>query len=248
NMTKTIQNIKNEDNKCFYYCIFAYLYNLEKSQAKDEDNEDNKTPRRYGDMKHLSPYINKNKDKVKFDNIEFPFEFNDDIFRMFEDMNPLIALKVLYFHHEDENDTVGNVHLSYINDDIYDKRPHQIKLLYIDPLNNPAVTDKERMNGHFCLIRDEVSLMTKLNSKHKEKLCYHEKCDQYFSSQKAFANHIKICTGEKVTLVTMPKENSKLSFDSQAKFQVRCPLIVYADFETMNTKYLVNPGDKIKYL
>ncbi len=108
NMTKTIQNIKNEDNKCFYYCIFAYFYNLEKSQAKDEDNEDNKTPRRYGDMKHISAYINKNKDKVKFDNIEFPFEFNDDIFRMFEDMNPLIALKVLYFHHEDENDTVGN--------------------------------------------------------------------------------------------------------------------------------------------
>ncbi len=114
-MKGTILNIKNEDHKCLYYCLYAYF--MYKSCDKNDENEENdknekkKKPIR-NDIDRIKTYIKKNPNVVNFDGIEFPTEFSDDVFKLIEANNPSIALKVYYFHHENEEDKYGKLHMS----------------------------------------------------------------------------------------------------------------------------------------
>ncbi|MFO0002509.1 MAG: hypothetical protein ACK559_15370, partial [bacterium] len=107
-MTEAIQNIQNDDNKCFYYSIFAHFYNIHSMQTEG---------RVRSDLEHLVPYIKSNSSLLNFDGIEFPTVFDGDVFNKFEEQNPNIALKVYYFHHESEEDKEGQLHRSYVKEE-----------------------------------------------------------------------------------------------------------------------------------
>jgi len=170
--------------------------------------------RNRSELNYILPYIKKNPKLLNFDGIEFPTEFKDETFALIEKNNPSIALKVYYFHHEDEDDKQGKLHMSYCDESIYKLRPHQIKLIYLDPAHHPNIKPAERpMIGHFVLLDKEYQeiIMPKPDEK-------------------------------------TPNIMPKVTFDYEAKKQVKCPVIVYADFEAMNVKYTVPEGNKMKLL
>ncbi|MFO0004921.1 MAG: hypothetical protein ACK559_27705, partial [bacterium] len=143
NMTKSILNIENDDNKCFYYSMYAY-FNIQSSKENDKKV-------RY-DFKRIKTYISKNPSLINFDSVEFPTPLSNDVFRTIEANNQNIALKVYYFRHEDANDVDARLMLEYYDDDIYLTRPDQIILLYLDPEHNPLLNNEKRETGHYCLV------------------------------------------------------------------------------------------------
>ncbi len=89
------------------------------------------------------------------------------------------------------------------------------------------------MIGHFVLLTKETTLMSKITSKHRELLHYHEKCDSFFATKEKYEKHKLKCTGDRCYQeIEMPKiENGvipKVTFIKAASKQLKCPVVVYS--------------------
>ena len=103
-LKNAVVNMKNEDNKCFLWCILRALNPVEKNKDRIDKNLKSKI------------------DTLNMEGIEYPVSLRD--INKFESLNSIISITVLGY---DEWDKIYPLRISKHND-----RTHKIKLLLIE--------------------------------------------------------------------------------------------------------------------
>jgi len=205
--TKSIINIKNEDNKCFKYCILYGLYN----------NEINNHPERINHYKNLE----NNQNKLNFNNIQFPVKIDD--IKRFCNQNNQISINVYYI-----NDNNKNIfpYLTYAQNE---KRQYHINLLLLQDNEKThyviiknlgkLVSHQINKDGHKKFICERCFHCT---SSSQLLIQHYEFCDYYQKYEKA--------------IPILPKENKNILKFKNIKNTVNVPLVYYTDFESIIRK------------
>ena len=102
---------------------------------------------------------------------------------------------------------------------------HHINLLFL----------QHGKKTHYCLIKDLNKFLyrTKLH-RNKTHFCHY--CLQGFTRADLLDTHIEYCSKFDPQHVELPKENDSILQFSQYQKQLKCPFIIYADFETYAQK------------
>ena len=105
--------------------------------------------------------------------------------------------------------------------------------VYNSRKKNVPVIDLLYWNEHFALITKFNSFMCDIN-KHKGRQHFCRQCFGHFQKEQTLENHQRYCLGFNgcKTNIRMPPENSKCEFKN-IKNQLKCPFVVYADFECL---------------
>ena len=208
-------NVKNEDDLCFIYSVLALLKQNEITRNKERVS------------KYL-PYM----DDINYDVKDMPMQLVN--IRKFERMNPGIAINVLSYSDENENDedldaiAFKHPHLNII---------HRTRVTGVEPIHLLLIENKD--NFHYVA----VSNLQRLMNSHKNDLCklqirsiWCPNCFNGFRYQTAFNNHQKLCLNNQLgtTLYTMPTD-TQLTFKDWSK-TINPPFVIYADFESVLQK------------
>ena len=158
-------------------------------------------------------------------NIEYPVKIKD--ISKFETQNPAISVNVFALEKSDDIKTLYPLYTSNHKD-----REHEVDLLYLE----------KNCNTHYCLIKNLESLFS--NNGNKVHIC--RNCMTCFTTSEAFKKHQEICLQHEYCKVKVPTEKT-LKFN-KAHFKSRLPVVIYADFESMNLKlHTVKSSDDKPY-
>ncbi|XP_057299355.1 uncharacterized protein LOC130629979 [Hydractinia symbiolongicarpus] len=166
--------------------------------------------------------ILKKHDKYNWDGLTFPMALNK--IDLFERRNPDIAVHVLT---KDEGEGIYMCRKSKHLD-----RKETVVLFLL------CEGDKR----HYIAVKNLSGVLSKANSKHKNKEYYCLNCLYGFQSEQKRDEHFEYCKNNDAAKIQLPKEGSTLTF-TDGKFQLKAPFIMYADFEAF-TKEL--PEDERK--
>ena len=98
-------------------------------------------------------------------------------------------------------------------------------------------------SSHYALIKHISRLINSQKRKHDGKWYFCKYCNHGFSTEKLLNEHNeKGCMGVEGQQKVMPKTHEKMSFKHHLK-KLRCPFVVYADFECL-TEELNKPDDE----
>jgi hypothetical protein len=212
---KALINIKNEDNQCFKWCIYAGLYPI-KDHAERVSNY----------QKIEKDLLEKN-EALKFDGIDFPVEV--DKISKFEKMNN-IAINVFQFDEtkipksktkgkkEIQSNPFYNIQASRLT-----KPKTEINLLFID--------DKKNENTHYVLIKDLSRLLCR-GTEHRTRY-YCPNCFHSFTREDLLIEHKPLCYSHETTKAILPEaEDAFIKFSNYQK-TMKKPFAIYADFESI---------------
>ena len=216
-------NIKNEDNKCFYYAMICLHHKLYQGDNAGNMNKYIKK------TKHITKDLWDGVTDLNFEGVNYPIT-RDDIIH-FDEQNPQVSLTIYSWDGE-------NANLYYSSPKHVDEEHHYY-----------MVIAKDGNRSHICPVTSNGALTAKLNKHNRARhICPH--CDEEFSSQTVLYNHInkKGCMvfqdGE--TCYTVPcKDDDKAysKFDlKNLVARVKSPFMVYADFECVLKKMSVRAG------
>ena len=200
---KAIINMKNEDDKCFMWCVLRALY------PKNDHPE-----RIDKDLKSKQDIINMN-------GIHYPVSLK--AIDHFEHLNPNISISVLGYNKEDR---VFPLRISKYTGCDYD-----IVLLLLKEAEkgeNGEIKEKT----HYTLVKNKSALIASQKNNHKGKrhLCLN--CFNSFNTSESLNKHKEYCYENKSVKITMPPQNTYLRFKNFHHSE-KAPFAVYADFESL---------------
>ena len=89
--------------------------------------------------------------------------------------------------------------------------------------------------NHYVLIKDYSRLMNSQTNKNEAKKFYCRFCQRGFQQERLLTAHeLKGCMTHEVQQTKMPEEKEKMKFSKYYK-QLRCPYVIYGDFECLTT-------------
>ena len=202
--TKSVINIKNEDQKCFKYCILLALY----------ENEISKNPQ---EMYHYRSLERKYPNRLNFEGISFPVKVSD--IKKFCNQNQDISINV-YIAEE------NNIIIPYETYSYKERRQHHINLLLLKENENYHYTYIKNISRllsgqinhheHKKYICDRCLTFTNTEAELKK---HSDLCDYYFENEKA--------------IPSLPSEKEKIISFKNIQKQFDVPLVYYADFESI---------------
>ena len=200
---KAIINMKNEDDKCFMWCVLRALY------PKNDHPE-----RIDKDLKSKQDIINMN-------GIHYPVNFR--AIDRFEDLNPNISISVLGYNKEEGVFPLKISKYTGCDNDI-------VLLLLKEAEKGENGEIKEKT--HYTLVKNKSALIASQKNNHKGKrhLCLN--CFNSFNTSESLNKHKEYCYENKSVKTNMPPQNTYLRFNKFLHSE-KAPFAVYADFESL---------------
>ena len=200
---KAIINMKNEDDKCFMWCVLRALY------PKNDHPE------------RIDKDLKSKQDIINMKDIHYPVSLK--AIDHFEHLNPNISISVLGYNKEDR---VFPLRISKYTGCDYD-----IVLLLLKEAEkgeNGEIKEKT----HYTLVKNKSALISsQINShEHKRHLCLN--CFNSFNTSESLNKHKEYCYENKSVKITMPPQNTYLRFKNFHHSE-KAPFAVYADFESL---------------
>ena len=200
---KAIINMKNEDDKCFMWCVLRALY------PKDKNAE------------RIDKDLKSKQDIINMKGICYPVSLK--AIDHFEHLNPNISISVLGYNKEDR---VFPLRISKYTGCDYD-----IVLLLLKEAEkgeNGEIKEKT----HYTLVKNKSALIaSQINShEHKRHLCLN--CFNSFNTSETLEKHKEYCYDNNSVKITMPPQNTYLRFKNFHHSE-KAPFAVYADFESL---------------
>ena len=200
---KAIINMKNEDDKCFMWCVLRALY------PKDKNAE------------RIDKDLKSKQDIINMKGIHYPVSLK--AIDHFEDLNPNISISVLGYNKEDR---VFPLRISKYTGCDYD-----IVLLLLKEAEkgeNGEIKEKT----HYTLVKNKSALIAsqKNNHEHKRHVCLN--CFNSFNSPETLEKHKEYCYENESIKTNMPSPNTYLRFKNFL-YSEKAPFAVYADFESL---------------
>ncbi len=207
--TKSVINIKNEDNECFKWSILASIHKQKSHRER------------------VTKYL-KYKDELNFEGITFPVKVDD--IKKFEKLN---KINVNVFSMESDLKAIKRV-----TDDKKLKVLEKTKDIYPIRLScNPQnAINLLIYQSHYCLINDFNKLMATFTyDKTKKNFCMRCLCN--FKSIESLNNHLKDCNLLNVSAVRLPQSKSEHIKFKNFKKKYSSPFVIYADFECLTCEF-----------
>ena len=200
---KAIINMKNEDDKCFMWCVLRALY------PKNDHPE------------RMDKDLKSKQDIINMKDIHYPVSLK--AIDHFEHLNPNISISVLGYNKEDR---VFPLRISKYTGCDYD-----IVLLLLKEAEkgeNGEIKEKT----HYTLVKNKSALISSQINNHKGKrhLCLN--CFNSFNTSESLNKHKEYCYENKSVKITMPPQNTYLRFKNFHHSE-KAPFAVYADFESL---------------
>ena len=200
---KAIINMKNEDDKCFMWCVLRALY------PKNDHPE------------RIDKDLKSKQDIINMKGICYPVSLK--AIDHFEHLNPNISISVLGYNKEDR---VFPLRISKYTGCDYD-----IVLLLLKEAEkgkNGEIKEKT----HYTLVKNKSALIASQKNNHKGKrhLCLN--CFNSFNTSESLNKHKEYCYENKSVKITMPPQNTYLRFKNFHHSE-KAPFAVYADFESL---------------
>ena len=200
---KAIINMKNEDDKCFMWCVLRALY------PKNDHPE------------RIDKDLKSKQDIINMKGICYPVSLK--AIDHFEHLNPNISISVLGYNKEDR---VFPLRISKYTGCDYD-----IVLLLLKEAEkgeNGEIKEKT----HYTLVKNKSALIASQKNNHKGKrhLCLN--CLNSFNTSESLNKHKEHCYENKSVKITMPPQNTYLRFKNFHHSE-KAPFAVYADFESL---------------
>ena len=170
-------------------------------------------------------HYKKIEDCLNFDDISFPANNND--IDKFEELNQNVSVNVFEVDDEQEQIVIGRKLKNK------DAKCH-IDLLRID----------EDDISHYVYVKDCSRLLNSQKSKFRNKSYFCKYCHTGFGTQELLNKHYeKGCMEVEGQQIEMPTPDEKLKFRHHFK-KVRCPFVIYADFECLTEELKKPEGDE----
>ena len=201
---KAIINMKNEDDKCFMWCVLRALYPKNKNAERiDKD-------------------LKSKQDIINMKGIRYPVSIKD--IERFEDLNPNISISVLGYNKEEKK--VCALQISKHTGCDYDI----VLLLLKEEVKGENGEIKEKT--HYTLVKNKSALIAsqKNNHEHKRHVCLN--CFNSFNILESLNKHKEYCYKNKSVIIDMPPQNTYLRFKN-FRYSERAPFVIYADFESL---------------
>ena len=172
-------------------------------------------------------HYKKIEDGLGFDGINFPANNND--IDKFEELNHNVSVNVFEVDDEQEQIVIGRKLKNK------DAKCH-IDLLRID----------EDDISHYVYVKDCSRLLNSQKSKFRNKSYFCKYCHTGFGTQELLNKHYeKGCMEVEGQQIEMPTPDEKLKFKHHFK-KLRCPFVIYADFECLTEEFKQPEDDEIK--
>ena len=172
-------------------------------------------------------HYKKIEDCLNFDGVTFPANNND--IDKFEELNHNVSVNVFEVDDEQEQIVIGRKLKNK------DAKCH-IDLLRID----------EDDISHYVYVKDCSRLLNSQKSKFRNKSYFCKYCHNGFGTQELLNKHYeKGCMEVEGQQIEMPTPDEKLKFKHHFK-KLRCPFVIYADFECLTEELKKPEGDEIK--
>ena len=200
---KALINMKNEDEKCFMWCVLRAVYPTNKHAERIDRN------------------LKSKQDSINMDGIRYPVNFR--AIDRFEIQNPNISISVVGYN------KVDLVHP--LRKSIYTKRKHNIVLLLLKEAvegENGEIEEKT----HYVLVKNKSALIASQinNHEHKREICLN--CFNSFNTPKALEKHTEYCYDNESVKITMPQQGTYVRFKNFLHSE-KAPFAIYADFESL---------------
>ena len=202
---KAIINMKNEDDKCFMWCVLRAL------------NPKDKNPER------IDKDLKSKQDTINMKNICYPVSFRG--IDRFEKQNPEISISLLGYN-ENSKDWIYPLKISE-----YTKRKHNIVLLLIKEVFEGEKGEKEEKT-HYTLVKNLSALIGMHVNKHHGKRHFCLNCFNSFNTPESLNKHIEYCYNNECVNIKMPNPNTILEFEKFFHSE-KAPFVIYADFESL---------------
>ena len=172
-------------------------------------------------------HYKKIEDGLGFDGINFPANNND--IDKFEELNHNVSVNVFEVDDEQEQIVISRKLKNK------DAKCH-VDLLRID----------EDDSSHYVYIKDCSRLFNSQKSKFRNKSYFCKYCHNGFGTQELLNKHYeKGCMEVEGQQIEMPTPDEKLKFKHHFK-KLRCPFVIYADFECLTEELKKPEDDEIK--
>ena len=201
---KAIINMKNEDDKCFMWCVLRALY------PKDKNAE------------RIDKDLKSKQDIINMKGIHYPVSLNG--IKRFEDLNPNISISVLGYNKEKKK--VFGLQISKHTGCDYDI----VLLLLKEEVKGENGEIKEKT--HYTLVKNKSALITSQENNHKGKRHVCLNCFNSFNILESLNKHKEYCYKNKCVKIDMPPQNTYLRFKN-FRYSERAPFVIYADFESL---------------
>ena len=201
---KAIINMKNEDDKCFMWCVLRALY------PKDKNAE------------RIDKDLKSKQDIINMKGICYPVSLNG--IKRFEDLNPNISISVLGYNKEEGG--VLPLQISKHKGCEYDI----VLLLLKEAVTGENGEIKEKT--HYTLVKNKSALITSQKNNHKGKRHVCLNCFNSFNILESLNKHKEYCYKNKCVKTNMPPQNTYLRFKNFLHSE-KAPFAVYADFESL---------------
>ena len=201
---KAIINMKNEDDKCFMWCVLRALY------PKDKNSE------------RIDKDLKSKQDIINMKGICYPVSLNG--IKRFEELNPNISISVLGYNKEEGG--VLPLQISKHTGCEYDI----VLLLLKEAVTGENGEIKEKT--HYTLVKNKSALITSQKNNHKGKRYVCLNCFNSFNILESLNKHKEYCYKNKCVKTNMPPQNTYLRFNKFLHSE-KAPFAVYADFESL---------------
>ena len=201
---KAIINMKNEDDKCFMWCVLRALY------PKDKNAE------------RIDKDLKSKQDIINMKGICYPVSLNG--IKRFEELNPNISISVLGYNKEE-----GGVYPLQISK--YKGCEYDIVLLLLKEAvtgENGEIKEKT----HYTLVKNTSALIASQKNNHKGKRHACLNCFNSFNTLESLNKHKEYCYENESIKTNMPPQNTYLRFKNFL-YSEKAPFAVYADFESL---------------
>ena len=200
---KAIINMKNEDDKCFMWCVLRALY------PKNDHPE------------RIDKDLKSKQDNINMKGICYPVNFR--AIDRFEDLNPNISISVLGYNKEEGVFPLKISKYTGCDNDI-------VLLLLKEAVKEENGEIKEKT--HYTLVKNKSALIASQKNNHKGKrhLCLN--CFNSFNTSESLNKHKEYCYENKSVKTTMPPPGTYLEFKNFHHSE-KAPFVVYADFESL---------------
>ena len=200
---KAIINMKNEDDKCFMWCVLRALY------PKNDHPE------------RIDKDLKSKQDIINMKGICYPVNFR--AIDRFEDLNPNISISVLGYNKEEGVFPLKISKYTGCDNDI-------VLLLLKEAVKGENGEIKEKT--HYTLVKNKSALIASQKNNHKGKrhLCLN--CFNSFNTSESLNKHKEYCYENKSVKTTMPPPDTYLEFKNFHHSE-KAPFVVYADFESL---------------
>ena len=211
---KAIINMKNQDDKCFMWCVLRALNPKDKNAERIDNDLKNRIALNPKDKnaERIDNDLKNKVDTLNMEGIQYPVSLRG--IDRFEHLNPEISITVLGYNKDEK---VYPLKVSK-----YTGCEHDIVLLLI----------KDGENSHYCLVKNISALLSSQINNHKGTRYFCLNCFNSFKSPDSLDKHKEYCYNNECVKILMPPPNTFLRFKN-FRYSEKAPFAIYADFESL---------------